>query len=231
MKKNIKFVYALLIITIFASGLVFVIQNRIDKNQQLLNITNNLISVIKKPTKNNDEILQSATTDDYYFKVVVTQNEDDYYPKVKAIKVFDKKTNRLTQTMKVDCDFRMGSEDIKIGDYNFDGIKDFSIFDQQYAGAATSDLYFAYDPKIKQFVNMVSDEIGGVDVEFDPIKKEVETSNHDNSYASNSTYKVVNNKFILVKEDDTEWTDEGDLKSEVTKEYDLKGNLIKETKK
>ena len=228
----------MLIITIFASGLVFVIGNMIDKNESLSNTIDNSVFVKNKTTKDsetefkNGEILQSATTDNNYFKLVVVQNEDDYYPKVKAIKVFDKKTNQLVQTINVDCEFRMGSEDIQIGDYNFDRVKDISIFEQQYAGANTSDLYFAYDPKTKQFVPIVGDG-GGASIDFDPIKKEVDVSNQccAGSSWNMSVYKVINNKFILIKEDDTEWTDEGNLKSETIKKYDLKGNLINSIKK
>ena len=127
----------------------------------------------------------------------------------------------------------MGSKDIQIGDYNFDGVKDISIFEQQYAGANTSDLYFAYDQKTKQFVPIVGYGMGGVSVDFDAVKKEVDVSNQCCGGRSwdYSTYKVVNNKFVLVREEASEMDEEGNLVNESIKEYDLKENLINSIKK
>ncbi|MEI7810571.1 MAG: hypothetical protein WCI41_03390 [bacterium] len=53
MQKNIKFIYALLAITVFASGLVFVIQNKMDKNDKEINIQNT--GIIDNKFKNGNQ--------------------------------------------------------------------------------------------------------------------------------------------------------------------------------
>jgi hypothetical protein len=38
---------------------------------------------------------------------------------------------------------------ISIDDNNFDGIADFSVFEQNYAGSITSNLYFLFTPQTR----------------------------------------------------------------------------------
>lgn len=143
------------------------------------------------------ELIQSDSLSDRYFKVVVSGD------RATAVKVFEKKTDRLLQKIELDCQQR-GAESISVEDYNFDGITDFSIFESSYAGPNTSSLYYLYDPAAKKFVES---EFSGTSLEFDPISKRIYETNQccAGSSITKATYKVVKNKMVLVKEHCYKW--------------------------
>ena len=138
------------------------------------------------------EVIQSDSFPDRYFKVVVAND------RAVAVKIFEKKTDRLLQKIDLDCQQR-GAESISIGDYNFDGIQDFSIFESSYAGANTSSLYYLYDPTTRNFFDS---EYEGTSLEFDEKKKLITMTNQccAGSSVVKATYKVVKNKMVLVSE-------------------------------
>ncbi|HSK71352.1 MAG TPA: hypothetical protein VK892_06630, partial [Pyrinomonadaceae bacterium] len=143
------------------------------------------------------ELIQSASFSDRYFRVVVSND------RAVAVKIFEKKTDRLLQKINLDGQQR-GAESISIGDYNFDGFQDFSIFESFYAGANTSSLYFLYDPTTKNFFNS---EYEGTSLEFDEKKKLISMTNQccAGSSVIKATYKVVKNKMVLVRERCYKW--------------------------
>ena len=107
------------------------------------------------------EFIQGDALPDRYFKVAVKGD------RAVAVKVFEKKTDRLLQTIDVDTQQR-GADGVSVGDYNFDGVQDFSIFESSYAGPNTSSLYYLYDPAKKHFFNSGWE---GTSFEFDAEKE------------------------------------------------------------
>ncbi len=144
------------------------------------------------------EIIQSDSLPDKYFTVVVSKTKDDYYGRAAAVKIFEKKTDRLIQQIDFEGNQR-GAESVSIGDYNFDGIQDFSVFESSYAGANTSSLYFLYNPKTKKFFNSGFE---GTSLEFDEKKKQIFETNQccAGSITTTATYRVVKNKMIRIEE-------------------------------
>lgn len=108
------------------------------KNEKKLKIT------LSKKHEFDDGVIQNTSIDDKYFRIVTD------YQSVNEIQIFQKKTDKLIQKFNVDCQF-MGLYCISTGDFNFDGLTDFSIFESSYAGPNTSRLYFLYNPKTKKY--------------------------------------------------------------------------------
>lgn len=138
------------------------------------------------------EFIQGDALPDRYFKVAVKGERS------MAVKVFEKKTDRLLQTIDVDAQQR-GANSVSVGDFNFDGVKDFSIFESSYAGPNTSSLYYLYDPTKKLFVNSGWE---GTSLEFDEKSKTISSTNSccAGTSVTTATYRVVKNKLVLVGE-------------------------------
>ncbi len=144
----------------------------------------------------SDKLLQVAALKDSYFRVQLAGQSGEAASRVVAVQVVAKKTNRLVQQLAVDCQSR-GISSVEVGDYNFDGLPDFSIFESSYAGPNTSSLYFLYDPVRRQFVNS---GFTGVSLEFDTKKKRVYERNSccAGTSVTAAEYKVVQNKLVAV---------------------------------
>ena len=144
------------------------------------------------------EILQPVSLDNKYFKLIVSKKKGEFYPKVTGVKVLEKKTHKLLQKLNVDCEL-VGLDNISIGDYNFDGLLDFSVFESSYAGPNTSSLYFLYDPKSDKYIES---DFSGVSLEFDNTEKRIYERNQccEGSQITTAVYKVVNNKMVLVEQ-------------------------------
>ena len=151
------------------------------------------------------EILQPVSIGSKYFKIIVSKSKQDFEPKVTGIKIIEKKTNELIQQISLDCQL-WGLHNIDIGDYNFDGKADFSIFEHSYAGPNTSSLYFLYDKKTDKYFNSGYE---GSSLDFDSKRRRI--YEHNQCCAGNSQmnaeYKVVNNKMILVSKTCTEYNE------------------------
>lgn len=147
----------------------------------------------------NREILQAVSIGNNYFKLIVSKIKNEFYPKVTGLKILEKKTDKLIQQITdLDCQFHSWGN-MSIKDFNFDGILDFSIFETHYAGPNTSSLYFLYNSKTKKYFNS---GFTGVSLEFDAKTKRIFSHNQccGGREHSNATYKVVNNKMVLVEE-------------------------------
>lgn len=151
------------------------------------------------------EILQSAILPNKYFKVVVSKAKDSYYPRVTGVKIFERGTDKLLQKFDVDCRLS-GFESIEIGDFNFDGVADFSVFEDNYAGANTSALYFLSDTQKQAFIKS---DFQGTSLEFDSLRKRIFEKNQCCGGTSVITkeYKVEKNKMVLLKEHCFKWDD------------------------
>lgn len=146
----------------------------------------------------NKELLQPVSIKDRYFKLVLSKVRGDFYAKVTSVKIFEKKTDKLIQEISnIECQL-WGLDNISIDDYNFDGVIDFSIFEQSYAGPNTSRLYFLFNSKTGEYFKS---SFKGTSLEFDQTTKRI--YEHNQSCAGhchmNAEYKVINNKMVLVK--------------------------------
>jgi hypothetical protein len=142
------------------------------------------------------ELLQVAALKDSYFKLVLAGQPGEA-SRVVAVKLVAKKTNKLVQQLVVDCQLLQGIHSVEVGDYNFDGLPDFSIFESSYAGPNTSSLYYLYDPAKRRFV---SSGYEGTSLEFDEKAKRVYERNSccAGTTMTSAEYKVVRNRLVLV---------------------------------
>jgi len=151
------------------------------------------------------EILQPTSLKDYYFKIVASKKKGDFAAKATGVKILRKKADSLIQEIDLDCQL-MGLDNISVGDFNFDGIPDFAVFEQSHAGPNTSSLYFLYDIKSKQFYNS---GFLGVSLEFDQESKTIFERNSSAAGTMQTTaeYKVIKNKMVLLKQHCYIWSE------------------------
>lgn len=149
------------------------------------------------------EIIQPVSLGNKYLKLVISKTKEDFYSKVTAVKIYEKKTDKLLQKINLECQLR-GLNNISVDDYNFDGINDFSVFESSYAGPNTSSIYFLYDTKTKQYFES---DFSGVSLEFDKKTKKIFERNQccAGSTVTTAEYKVVNNQMILLKQRCFKW--------------------------
>ena len=145
----------------------------------------------------NYELLEAESTKKHYFRTIITKEKGEYYSTVSGVKIFEKKTDRLVQTIELECQF-IGLNSLSIGDYNFDGINDFSVFESSYSGSNTTSIYMLKNPNTGKYFKST---YSGISLEFDNKAKLIYEKNSCCAGISvmNATYKVVNNKMVLIK--------------------------------
>jgi hypothetical protein len=138
------------------------------------------------------EVLQEASTQNHYFKLLVTQDNG-----VSGVKIFEKGTDKLFQSFDVNS-ARLGLNNVLIDDYNFDGINDFSVFLQSFAGPNTSSAYFLKNPKTRQYF---LSNIKGISLEFNPEKETIieRNSSGAGSTVTTTIYKLRDNEMIVIE--------------------------------
>jgi hypothetical protein len=141
----------------------------------------------------NVAILQDAEMDSAYFRILVSRTPGNG-PAVTGVRILRKGDDRLIQELVAEGSY-IGLGSIRTGDYNFDGIEDFSLFGESYAGPNTSSDYYLYDPRGRKFF---LSGIKGVSLEFDPKRKRITEVNQccAGSQVLQIEYKLVNNKMI-----------------------------------
>ena len=151
------------------------------------------------------ELLQAASLPNTYFKIVLAGNSDDYNGQVTAVRLVEKRTNRLVQELAVASQSH-GLNTVQVGDYNFDGHPDFEVFESSYAGPNTSSFYFLYNPLTKRYVDS---GFTGTSLEFDARSKRIYETNSccAGSSVVRNEYKVVRNRMVLVAEHCYRWDD------------------------
>ncbi len=151
------------------------------------------------------EIMQAGSTPDNYFRLLISKKEGEDI-QVTGVRIYEKKTDRLIQTLEMECVF-WGLDNISVSDYNFDGIDDFSVFEASYAGPNTSRIYVLREQGSEQY--FIS-EISGVSLEFDPGEKLIYEHNQCCAGRShvNATYKLEDNKMVLIDQRCLEYDDE-----------------------
>lgn len=154
----------------------------------------------------NRDIIQSVTTNNHYFKLQIVNDSITSNLYVSAVKIFEKKTDKLIQKLDVKCQF-MGLYGFNINDFNFDDELDFSIFEGSYSGANTTSLYFLYNKKTNTYFES---GIYGTNLEFDSKSKRIIEYNQccAGRKRIEITYKLRNNKMILVKKKCFVWDEE-----------------------
>lgn len=154
----------------------------------------------------NKELIQSKSTENHYFKTIIAKDKGDFYARIIGVKIYEKKSDKLIQTIKLDCQL-FGIDSVSVDDYNFDGIQDFSVFEASYAGPNTSSIYILKDKNSEKYI--VSD-FHGTSLEFDNALKLIYEHNQCCAGRShmNATYEVVNNKMVLLEQTCLEYDDE-----------------------
>lgn len=152
------------------------------------------------------ELLQLESTEEHYFKTIITKNKGDFYGRISGVKIYQKQTDKLIQTIDLDCQL-FGIDNVSVGDYNFDGIQDFSVFEASYAGPNTSSIYILRNPYSN---NYFKSDFGGTSLEFDNDAKLIYEHNQCCAGRShmNATYKVINNRMVLIEQTCLEYDDE-----------------------
>jgi len=156
----------------------------------------------------NREMLQSESTADHYFRIVISKPPDFFMAKITGVKIFEKGSDRLIQTIPLDCEFRY-LENLSTGDFNFDGKTDFSVFEHSYAGANTSSLYILKN-KTGELYTLSS--FSGSSLAFDPETRTISENNSccGGTSVMNALYKVVNDEMVLIEKHCFEWNEEAD---------------------
>lgn len=154
----------------------------------------------------NKELIQSKTTKEHYFKTIIDKNKGSFSPRIVGVKIFEKKTDKLIQTIELDCQL-FGIDNVSIGDYNFDGVEDFSVFEASYAGPNTSSIYILRKPNSDSYQKS---NFSGSSLEFDYESKLIYEHNQCCAGRShmNATYKVVKNEMVLIEQKCLEYDDE-----------------------
>ena len=112
--------------------------------------------------------LQSASFKNAYIRKHCTEQSES-----KIVQLYQKKTNQLLQTITTDGVCR--GDEVEVGDFNFDGYEDFSVFAEGFAGPNTISNYYLFNPKNQQFE--YSDELTDVTLRFDAKRKVVTSTN------------------------------------------------------
>jgi hypothetical protein len=151
------------------------------------------------------EFMQPASTSENYFKLLISKQKGEDI-RVVGVRIYEKKTDRKIQEIELDCQF-WGLNNISVGDYNFDGVDDFSVFESSYAGPNTSSIYILRtSDSEKYFVS----EISGISLEFDYDSRLIYEHNQCCAGRShmNAIYKLVENEMVLVEQTCLEYDDE-----------------------
>lgn len=152
-------------------------------------------------------VLQSASTREHYFVLLTDAPGDSYDAQAIAMRVVAKGSDRVLQEIELGTQWR-GIDGVSVGDYNFDGIDDFAVFEASAAGPNTTSRYFLRDPG----GGYVEADYEGTSLEFDEEAKLVHETNSCCAGTSviNATYKVVANHLELVARTCLKWDEAED---------------------
>ena len=156
-------------------------------------------------TLNQHGLLQDESLPNCNFEIVLAGEPAGYGSEVTAVRLLEKKTRRLVQQVPVSCQSH-GLRSVGVGDFNFDGYPDFSVFESSYAGPNTTSLYFLYDPATKRYVDS---GFTGTSLEFDEQKKRIYEHNSccAGTSVTSAEYRVLHNRMVLVAQHCYRWDD------------------------
>ena len=173
-------------------------QNLATGQKLPLALTRQFVVETTQDSTTTRELLQASALKTCYFKAVLNSAES-----IGSVRLYAKKTGRLVQELKTDCVLQ-GLRNVSVGDFNFDGLEDFAVYQQGFAGPNTASLYFLYNPITKRYVDSGFE---GVSLQFDAKTKRVLETNSccAGSSVQNSTYKIVRNRMVLVEQHCYKW--------------------------
>uniref|UniRef100_UPI00404817C1 FG-GAP repeat protein n=1 Tax=Roseivirga sp. TaxID=1964215 RepID=UPI00404817C1 len=146
----------------------------------------------------NLELLQLESTEDHYFKLLVSK-ESGESPRVIGVKILEKRTDRLIQELSLNCEYSV-LNNLSLGDFNFDGIQDFAVFEASYTGDNASNVYILRKPKSE---NYFISNYHGTSLDFDYKNKIIYERNSccmGNQY-STAKYRVENDEMVLISKE------------------------------
>lgn len=160
--------------------------------------------------KGLEELEIQPRTKDYYFKAIIRTNYDleGPYRILIGLEVFSIETENMVQFIPVDSNFNPSMDvglmiyDFEIGDYNFDGIMDFSI------GASIGTKYATkyYFLKNEEMNTFFLSSFNGNRLQFDINKKRIyEHQKYGMMSTRDIIYKVLNNEMVQISETCKEW--------------------------
>ncbi|MDR1887840.1 MAG: hypothetical protein LBQ81_00360, partial [Zoogloeaceae bacterium] len=148
-------------------------------------------------------VAQVVTLRDYYLEYEVISSESNPYLSESLVRVFNKKTRKLVQTLKTDCfgGVENGEKMARwvdvfgVGDFNFDGFEDFSCSEGIMGNVNASYAYFLFDPRQKKFREAFS--LSGYGIDFDPVNKTVTVESRGSCCSHERTvYRVKRDKLV-----------------------------------
>jgi hypothetical protein len=145
---------------------------------------------------------EAVIMQNYYLEWDHIPNEKEPGNFVSTVRVFNKKTGKLVQTLVTDCLDGVGHEENKgnwadyfqAGDFNFDGQEDFSC-EEGMGNVNYTNTYFLFDARQKKFRKGFS--LSGHSIDFDPADKSVTVEARGGCCShSKSVYRVIKDKLV-----------------------------------
>jgi hypothetical protein len=146
------------------------------------------------------KISEEESLENFNLQLVTSKYSDDFVNYI-GVQVFDNVTKQLVQELDLSNPDYQGqcAYCIEKGDYNFDGMDDFSLFERtDDEGVNTTRFYFLYDPVNKQFFDS---GFIGISLTFNNSDKTIhERKQYDGGKNINTAvYKVENNQMVIVE--------------------------------
>lgn len=141
------------------------------------------------------EFMQVESTENHYFRLILSKKKIDDV-KVIGVKVYEKVSDSLINYFSIESEF-IGFNNVSIDDFNFDGERDFSVFEASYFGRNTTSIYFL---KTKSN-NYFKSDFRGVSLQFDTKKELITEHNNSNGSFQNKLFRVENNRMIFIREE------------------------------
>jgi len=162
------------------------------------------IQLYKKHNNWKPSIPKSISTKEHFF---ISSQLNSAHNSSNLI-IYERNTFEIKQRI-VSENFNGNIKSIEIEDYNFDNYDDFSIFRFFGAGPNTFRDYYLININTCEYFKIIID---GSSLIFDQDKKLVYSHNQccAGAYQSNSTFKIVNDNLVLIKENCKEYDAEID---------------------
>lgn len=181
------------------------------------------------------EIPMFRSTKNEYFWVKISKDEKNRWSRtfVDEILIYDKKTKKILQKIDTkDEEFNtfIGIKSLDIGDYNFDGVIDFSMFGSFFTGPNTISNYFLKNKKNGKYE--LAESYSYTSLSFDEKEKKVysESSSGAGQYRDTVTFIVEGNILIPIEKSSLEISDDGEIEVIISYALDARGEWI-ETKR
>lgn len=171
------------------------------------------------------------STKNEYFWVKINKDEKSSWSRafVEEILIYDKKTRKLLQKIDIkdeELSTFIGINSLDVGDYNFDGVIDFSIFGSFFAGPNTISNYFLKNKKNGKYE--LAESYSYTSLSFDEKEKKVysESSSGAGKYRNTITFIIKENILVPTERFSLEISDDGMKEIIISEVKDIKGEWI-----